>query len=1018
MALLLGVFSLLCALIVGYGAYRRAIEETHNYYCRNYLERAKILASIVTLMEDEPDNVVAEAIETVWRSSTNYPKDAVLCLIDQDMRHLLHISGNHIESHSHHSQPQEKKLLATRIKALLGGKRFYVGPYTSLDGEEQIAAFVSIPTKNWFVVIHLSKPLLISEVRSGMQPWVIGFLVICGVLMPGSLALLYRVFRRSEILRCKTEDSLRESRRKYQAIFEQTISCVFVCELLFDVNGNPDDYIILEANSATELNLGRTVADVCNRKISEFLPAGDVKAVIDVYAEVVEKQKPVRFEMYFAFKDQYLEIEACPMGGRMFALLITDVGKRKRVETKLAEKEMLLSSIIEGTEDAVFVKDLQGKYLLVNSAGVRRINKEPEEILGLTDKDVFPESEAEFAVAMDREVISTRKHKSYEHAFNTPDGDKQVIWVNKFPKFANDGSIDGIIGITRNITQHKKYEKVIAYRDRILTAVAEAANLLLKNKDIEEGFHEVLKILGHATKVSRVYALENQIDDNGELCITPQFRWVAEGISLPDYEKISYSASGLSRWKDILENENVISSLTRRLPQQEQTVLRQHGTVSIAVVPVFVASGWWGFLGFEDCIEEREWEASEIEALRFVAGLVGSSLDRLRAENELTASHKRFQTVMDSLDAVVYVADMENHELLFANQRLCDLENDELVGKTCWRALQGQEGPCDFCTNDKLIAEDGKPAGVYTWEIHKEQTNRWYLMHDRAIRWIDGRLVRLEIATDITEQKKNEAALAAYQDHLEEMVTERTRELEQSREKLRESERLATIGTLSAGIAHEINNPVGMIMLSAQNALAVKERSGNGELMDTCLKSIIDNAKRCGRITRSVLQFAKQEKTEKWPCDVNAIIKHAIDFLEEYILEKNGNVEFKLDPQLPEITANPVELEQVVVNLIKNGIEAKSEYVKIEITTETAGESIIITVRDDGDGISEIRKGKLFDPFYTTRREFGGTGLGLSIAHGIITGHGGTIKVDSKIGKGTVFTIELPVDKAAEVVDG
>ena len=263
----------------------------------------------------------------------------------------------------------------------------------------------------------------------------------------------------------------------------------------------------------------------------------------------------------------------------------------------------------------------RGKYLLVNSAGVKRINKKPEEILGLADADVFPASEAEFAVAQDHEVISSGKYKSYEQVFTTSNGEKQVIWVNKFPKFANDGSIDGIIGVARDITRHKKYEKVIAYRDRILTAVAEAANLLLKNKNIEDGFREVLKILGHATKVSRVYALENQVDDNGNLCITPQFRWVADGVTLPDYEKISYDDSGLSRWKGILETGNVISSLTRNLPEQERAILQQHGTVSISVVPVFVANGWWGFLGFEDCTEEREWEASEIEALRFCGRL-------------------------------------------------------------------------------------------------------------------------------------------------------------------------------------------------------------------------------------------------------------------------------------------------------------------------------------------------------------------------------------------------------------
>jgi PAS domain S-box-containing protein len=128
---------------------------------------------------------------------------------------------------------------------------------------------------------------------------------------------------------------------------------------------------------------------------------------------------------------------------------------------------------------------------------------------------------------------------------------------------------------------------------------------------------------------------------------------------------------------------------------------------------------------------------------------------------ELKESHERLLTVLDSLDAVVYVADMETYEILFVNKYLRNLVG-HVVGQTCWQTLQvGQSGPCDFCTNEKLLVASGEPSGVYGWEFQNMVTGRWYEIRDRAIRWVDGRIVRLEIAIDITEGKRVEEALEA-----------------------------------------------------------------------------------------------------------------------------------------------------------------------------------------------------------------------------------------------------------------
>ncbi|MCX6689118.1 MAG: PAS domain S-box protein, partial [Methanoregula sp.] len=145
-----------------------------------------------------------------------------------------------------------------------------------------------------------------------------------------------------------------------------------------------------------------------------------------------------------------------------------------------------------------------------------------------------------------------------------------------------------------------------------------------------------------------------------------------------------------------------------------------------------------------------------------VVGFQGSVRDITelkRAEAALTESFATFRTVMDSLDALVYVADMQTYEILFINQYGRKLWGD-LTGRICWKSLQvNQAGPCPFCTNEKILDPGGNPNGILIWEFRNTITGQWYECHDSAIRWTDGRIVRLEIATDITERKRAEEAL-------------------------------------------------------------------------------------------------------------------------------------------------------------------------------------------------------------------------------------------------------------------
>ena len=144
--------------------------------------------------------------------------------------------------------------------------------------------------------------------------------------------------------------------------------------------------------------------------------------------------------------------------------------------------------------------------------------------------------------------------------------------------------------------------------------------------------------------------------------------------------------------------------------------------------------------------------------------------DNLNITQVSNLSYQCIATILDSLDALVYVSDMDTYELLFCNKYGRDIWG-EIQGKTCWKVLQeGQDGPCSFCTNERLIDENGNPTGVYIWEFQNTIDKRWYQCHDQAITWVDGRLVRMEIATDITERKLAEKELEVAKNLAEELA--------------------------------------------------------------------------------------------------------------------------------------------------------------------------------------------------------------------------------------------------------
>jgi len=257
--------------------------------------------------------------------------------------------------------------------------------------------------------------------------------------------------------------------------------------------------------------------------------------------------------------------------------------------------------------------------------------------------------------------------------------------------------------------------------------------------------------------------------------------------------------------------------------------------------------------------------------------------------------------------------------------------------------------------------------------------------------------------------KQARAELEEWGRNLEQMVEQRTREITQIQAQLIRSEKLASLGELVAGIAHEINNPLTGILVFASLMQKSPEIS---PAMREDLDTIIRETKRCGRIVKGLLEFSRCSPPKKDHCSLNLVADRALGLMEHQQLFREITVVREYDADLPEALLDPNQLEQVLVNLLLNAAQAMAGTGELKVASGVRQGSVYLRVTDSGCGIPETILGKIFDPFFSTK-ENKGTGLGLSVSYGIVQEHGGSIDVESEVGVGTTFIITIPLTPAA-----
>ena len=259
-----------------------------------------------------------------------------------------------------------------------------------------------------------------------------------------------------------------------------------------------------------------------------------------------------------------------------------------------------------------------------------------------------------------------------------------------------------------------------------------------------------------------------------------------------------------------------------------------------------------------------------------------------------------------------------------------------------------------------------------------------------------------------------QAEITAWARTLEERVDEKTRELKQAHQRMLHVEKMATIGKMAAVVAHEINNPLSGILTYAKLVKRWIEKntmtSPKQEEMKGSLDLVASESKRCGELVKNLLSFSRVSPMNLAWCDLNQVIDRCVRLV-QHKLEMSGiQMNLNLEQELPTAHCDPAQIEQVVLAMVINAIDAMPQGGNLWISTGVvAGSAIELVIRDDGIGIPEEHLVHMFEPFYTTK-ESGGSGLGLAISQNIVERHGGQIDVKSVVGEGTTFKIVLPID--------
>lgn len=390
-------------------------------------------------------------------------------------------------------------------------------------------------------------------------------------------------------------------------------------------------------------------------------------------------------------------------------------------------------------------------------------------------------------------------------------------------------------------------------------------------------------------------------------------------------------------------------------------------------------------------------------------GLQGEILERRRAEEALQVSQQFLQSTLDALSANIAIVDASG-TITAVNKAWKHFANYHGLAGPSYGIGINYLAICDATTGPEAMAAQEVARGIrqvitgeipafhFEYPCHTPISESWFIVHVTHFENTQG-IYAVIAHEDISPLRRAEAAM------------------QRQREALYQNEKLAAMGSLLSGIAHELNNPLALVMMQAD---LLREEVQDSALSDIAEK-LSEAAQRCTRIVRNFLMLARQHPPERTRVQLNTLIRDTVEMLAYGLQIDNITLHLQLDEELPALWADAHQLQQVLVNLLTNGQQALQEiepprHLTLTTTTDPTRTKAFLSIQDNGPGISAELQQRIFEPFFTTKPAGVGTGLGLSLCRSILESHGGTLTVHSQAGEGTEFRLDIPVGMAPLLV--
>ncbi|MEM9542703.1 MAG: PAS domain S-box protein [Cyanobacteria bacterium P01_E01_bin.42] len=511
---------------------------------------------------------------------------------------------------------------------------------------------------------------------------------------------------------------------------------------------------------------GRTRAEIVGESPSAFFSPEEIEFFAEQDTAVWESEIPRICErtyrdsagnLHFLATKVSVFTDAC--GEKRLVGVIRDVSEQYRDRDRALDSESLLNSIINAIPDPIFVKDREHRWILLNDASCNLIGHPRSQLLGKSDYDFFPQAEADVFWEKDEWVFQTERENENEESCTDREGTRRTISTKKSVFARGDGS-KALVGCIRDITEQKRQAVLGWKRERYLGALVEIQQQLLRCGDPRTGYDEILQILGTTAGASRVYLFENRNSNEDGLLASQKGEWCAPGIHPqihnPIYQNLPYKDLS-AEFTNTLARGEALSDLVANLASPMKEILAEQHILSILVLPLQVNGTFFGFIGFDNCIEAKVWDISEVSLLRSASVSIALAQQQWQAKLALQESEERYRRIVETANEGIVSIDLQGR-IDFANQRATSMlgyEIQEALGRSC----------ADFFGEEMQetltqMRDRGKTSSCEQYDLkltHRSGKSVWAMISASPL-WNEGEFLGfLGMMTDITERQKAEA---------------------------------------------------------------------------------------------------------------------------------------------------------------------------------------------------------------------------------------------------------------------